>query len=165
MGYPNNDVVRERDSIDDAIDRCELMEHTLKSREEVHWLIKRAVTCMNLAHVLADVCETLVLDCESILRPVGAQFEREDKRNFNDMARRLRDARKACYRACKGPYSTPDGDDYAQECDWWYNMIRLLADRVGENKLKTEQVLNWICTMPSEMNMFKVKKRDFQHLA
>ena len=43
-------------------------------------------------------------------------------------------------------------------------MIRLLADRTGEDQLKTEQVINWLTTMPSIMGMFDVKKRDFKKI-
>ena len=165
MGHPDNDVVNEqRDPIDELIDRCKVMERTQRSREDIHSTITKAITCLNLAHVLADVCETLVMDSECLLMPIGATFERADKRQFKDMANRLREAKKAAYRACKGPYQTPDADDYANECDWWYNMVRLLADRTGEDRLKTAQVLDWLCTMPSVMGMFEVKKRDFLHI-
>ena len=57
-----------------------------------------------------------------------------------------------------------DADQYAGEVDWWYNMVRMLEDRTGEDELKTKQVLDWISTMPSVMDLFKVKKRDFKHL-
>ena len=43
-------------------------------------------------------------------------------------------------------------------------MIRLLADRTGEDELKTNQVINWLITMPSQLNMFDVKKRDFKRI-
>lgn len=164
MGHSDDNLVGQRDAIDDLIDRCKMVERTGKTREEIHKTISKAVICLNLAHVLADVCESLVMDSEDILHRFGATFERADKLNFRRMANYMHEAKKAAYRACKGPYSTTDADDYANEADWWYNMVRLLEDRTGEDALKTKQVLEWISTMPSVLNMFDVKKRDFQRI-
>lgn len=153
-----------RDELDDVIDRCKMIEKTGLSREELHEKVKKATLCLNLAHVLADTCETLIMDCEAILRPFGATFQREDKQHFKQLAKALQDAKKCASRSCCGPYATPDAEDYAQECDWWYNIVRLIEDRTGDDELKTAQVLNWLVTMPSVLNMFEVKKRDFQHI-
>ena len=70
---------RVRDELDDVIDRCKMIETTGKSREELHRMVEKATLCLNMAHCLSDVIETLVLDAECILRPFGATFEREDK--------------------------------------------------------------------------------------
>ena len=43
-------------------------------------------------------------------------------------------------------------------------MIRLLADRTGDDELKTLQVINWLATMPSQLNMLDVKERDFKRI-
>lgn len=155
---------RERDELDDVIDRCKMIEQTGLSRDEIHAKVKKATICLNLAHVLADTCETLIMDSEAILRPFGATFQREDKQHFKQLAKALQDAKKCAQRSCCGPYATEDADDYAKECDWWYNIVRLIEDRTGEDELKTRQTLNWLCTMPSVLNMFDVKKRDFKHI-
>jgi hypothetical protein len=43
-------------------------------------------------------------------------------------------------------------------------MVRLLADRTGDDELKTLQVINWLTTMPTQLSMFDVKKRDFKRI-
>ena len=151
----------ERDEVDAVIDRCKMIERTGLSREELHAKVDKALMCLNLTRVLADVIETLVMDAEAILRPFGATFEREDKQHYRQLTRTLYDARKCAQRLCGGIYASDQADEYANECDWWYNIIRLIEDRTGDDELKTRQVINWLTTMPSVLNMFEVKKRDF----
>ena len=155
------EVTRERDEVDDVIDRCKMIERTGLSREELHAKVEKALMCLNLTRVLADVIETLVMDAEAILRPFGATFERQDKQQYRQLTKTCYDARKCAQRLCGGIYASTEADEYAQECDWWYNIIRLLEDRTGNDELKTLQVINWLTTMPSVLNMFEVKKRDF----
>lgn len=159
-----SEETRERDELDDVIDRCDMIKTTGKSREELHKMVEKATLCLNIAHCLSDVIETLVMDAECILRSFGATFEREDKLRFKQLTKALYDAQKCARRCCLGLYQHEQADDFAEDCDWWYNMIRLLADRIGDDELKTLQVINWLTTMPSVLNMFNVKKRDFKRI-
>lgn len=159
-----SDETRKRDEMDDVIDRCKMIESTGMSREEIHKRLQKATMCLNIASCLADVIETLVMDSECILRRFGATFEREDKMNFKRLAKSLQDAQKCARRCCIGLYRHEQADDFCSDSDWWYNIIRLIADRTGEDELKTKQVINWLVTMPSVLNMFDVKKRDFKHI-
>ena len=156
-----NEEKRERDEVDVVIDRCKMIERTGLTREELHEKVEKALMCLNLTRVLADVIETLVMDAEAILRPFGATFEREDKQRYKQLTKTLYDARKCAQRLCGGIYDSTEAVGYAAECDWWYNIIRLIEDRTGDDELKTRQIINWLVTMPSVLNMFEVKKRDF----
>lgn len=159
-----SEETRERDELDDVIDRCGMLEKTGLTREELHKRMEKATLCLNLSNCLADVIETLVMDAEGILRPFGATFERKDKQLFKQLSKSLQEARKAANRCCIGLYQHEQADEFAEDCDWWYNMIRLITDRVGDDELKTKQVINWIEAMPSLMHMFDVKKRDFKRI-
>lgn len=159
-----NEEERPRDELDEVIDRCDMMTKTGLTREELHKRVEKATLCLNIAHCLADVCETLVMDAEGILRPFGATFERQDKMYFKQLAKILQDTQKCARRCCMGLYKHEQVNEFAEDCDWWYNIIRLIADRVGDDELKTKQVINWLTTMPSMMNMFDVKKRDFKRI-
>ena len=154
----------ERDEVDAVIDRCKMIERTGLSREELHAKVDKALMCLNLTRVLADVIETLVMDAEAILRPFGATFEREDKQHYRQLTRTLYDARKCAQRLCGGIYASDQADEYANECDWWYNIIRLIEERTGSDQLKTKQVIQWLATMPSVLNMFNVKTLHFKRL-
>lgn len=162
--HSDSEDPRDRDELDDVIDRCNMIQTTGKSREELHRMVHKATMCLNMAHCLSDVIETLVMDAESILRPFGATFEREDKLRFKQLSKALQDAQKCAKRTTLGLYKHEQADEFAEDCDWWYNMIRLLADRTGEDELKTLQVINWLTTMPSVLGMFDVKKRDFKRI-
>ena len=83
---------------------------------------------------------------------------------FKRMTKAIEDARKRAAESCCGLYMKPCADDFAEDCDFWYNIIRLIADRVGDDKLKSKQLVNWIVTMPSTLHMFDVKKRDFKRI-
>ena len=155
---------RERDELDAVIDRCGMMERTGLTREQLHKRVEKATLCLNIANCLADVCETLVMDAEGILRPFGATFEREDKLHFKQFAKAMRDAQKCARRCCLLLYQHKDADAFAEDSDWWYNMIRLIADRCADDELKTKQLINWIETMPSLLQMFNVKERDFKRI-
>ena len=159
-----NDEERKRDELDDVIDRCKMLDCTGLTRDELHKRVEKATMCLNIAHCLADVCETLIMDAESILRPFGATFEREDKMHFKQLSRSLQDAQKCAKRCCLGLYKHEQVDEFTSDADWWYNIIRLIADRVGDDDLKTRQVINWLDAMPSVMQMFDVKKRDFKRI-
>lgn len=160
----SEEITRERDELDEVIDRCKMMERTGLSRDELHQRVQKATICLNIAHCLADVCETLVMDSEAILRPFGATFEREDKLRFKQLTKALQDTQKCAKRCCIGLYRHEQVDDFVSDCDWWYNIIRLLADRLGDDELKTKQVINWLDAMPSVLHMFNVKKRDFMRI-
>ena len=155
---------RKRDALDDVIDRCQMMQRTGLSRDELHKRVEKATMCLNIASCLADVIETMVMDAECILRPFGATFEREDKLRFKQLTKALQDAQKCAKRTTLGLYKHEQADEFSEDCDWWYNMIRLLADRTGDDELKTLQVINWLTTMPSKLNMFDVKERDFKRI-
>lgn len=159
-----NDDNRPRDELDDVIDRCGMIDKTGKSREELHRMVQKATICLNMAYCLADVCETLVMDAECILRTFGATFEREDKMRFKQLTVALENVQKCTKRTTLPLYTHQDADDFAEDCDWWYNMVRLLADRTGDDELKTLQVINWLTTMPTQLAMFDVKKRDFKRI-
>jgi hypothetical protein len=153
-----------RKKLDEIIDRCGMMSKTGLSREELYKSVNKATMCLNIASCLADVIETLVMDSESILRHFGATFEREDKMNFKRLTKSLQDTQKCANRCCIELYNHEQSKDFADDCDWWYNIIRLIADRTGEDELKTAQVINWLVTMPSVLHMFNVKKRDFKRI-
>ena len=159
-----SEITKERDELDDVIDRCQMTERLGISRDELHKRVEKATLCLNIASCLADVVETLVMDSECLLRQLGATFEREDKMNFKRLNKSLQDAQKCAKRCCLGLYQHEQADDFANDCDWWYNIIRLIADRTGEDELKTKQVINWLVTMPSVLHMFDVKKRDFKRI-
>lgn len=155
--------IQQRDAeIDAMIDKFDMTSKCSMTREQIHRRIVRSMVCVNLAHVLADVANTLLMDAEAEMKPMQVSFCRDDKYNFKQILQHITSAKKWAEKSSFEPYKTKEADLFAQDSDWWYNIVRLIDDRTGDNVLKTRQVLEWLLNMPTEMNLFKIELKDFQ---
>ena len=164
MQAADTKTTSERDELDDIIDRFQMETKTGRSREELRALVHKGITCLNIAYCLADVIDWLIFDTDSTLGPFGASLDKNDKRMFKQLKRTLASARQQARDITRGVYHHEDGEKFQGESDWWYNIIRLIEDRTGDDELKTRQVINWLVTMPSVLNMFDVRTKDFKRL-
>lgn len=154
---------KERDAkIDSLIDRFDMTAKCDLTREQIHKRAIKGMVCTNLAYVIADVANTLLLDAESELAPMQVCFRHTEKYYYKHMLDAIRSAKKWAEKSSFEPYLTNDANLFAEDSDWWYNIIRLIEDRTGDNIQKTKIILNWLLTMPSEMNLFKVRMSDFK---
>jgi hypothetical protein len=153
---------KRRDGIDAIIDKFQIDKKTGIDRETIHNRISKAVVLMNLSHVLSDVIDTMLLDVDGILRPFAVEFNQEDKRQVKQAMKYIKDAKICLNRVTKAPYDYDDADEFAADSDWWYNFIRCAHDRTGMSVQKTRLLLEYVLNMPSEMNMFDVKYKDFR---
>lgn len=156
--------VLNRDELDTLIDKYHMTERTGKSREEILKMLKKAMTCLNLAHCMCDVMEWLIFDADCSLAPFDASLEKEYKRMLRQMKRYMTMVASTARDFTREIHYTDVGEQFQGESDWWYNIVRLIEDRTGSNYLKTRQLLEWIDNMPSEMHMFNVKLKDFKRL-
>lgn len=153
---------KQRSEIDAMIDKFKMTDKTSLTREQIHLRIRRATVTSNLALVLADVVNTLLMDTEADLKIFGAIFRHDEKWKYNQVVKHLRDAKKISGFICADTYKSAEADLFAEDCDWWYNLIRVIEDRTGDNIQKTRMLLEFVINMPSEMNMFNVKYKDFK---
>ena len=154
---------KKRDAeIDDMIDRFHMMKKCSMSREAIHKAVEKGMVLNNFAFVLADVCNTFLMDCENELKRFDVAFGQTDKYNFRQMLSHISAARKWAEKSALPIYDIPDADDACADSDWWYSFIKLVNDRTGENPSKTNLLLEYVLNMPSEMNMFDVKYNDFK---
>lgn len=154
---------KKRDAeIDEMIDRFHMMKKCNMSREAIHRAVERGMVLNNLAFVLADACNTFLMDCENELKRFDVAFGQTDKYNFRQMLSHISAARKWAEKSALPIYDIPDADDACADSDWWYSFIKLVNDRTGENLSKTNLLLEYVLNMPSEMNMFDVKYNDFK---
>lgn len=155
--------IRQRDAeIDVIIDRFRMEEKCGLTREQIRQRVIKGMVSTNLAHVMADAANSLLLDAEDVLKPMMVSFSQKDKYNYRQMLDHIVAAKKWAAKSCFEPYLTGEADLFAQDADWWYNIIRLIEDRTGDNVQKTKLVLNWLLAMPTEMNLFKIKMNDFK---
>ena len=159
----NEERIAKRDKeIDDMIDRFKMTEKCHLTREQIHEKVLKGMVLNNIAFVLADVANSALMDMESELSPLGVAFNQNDKRNFNEMMRHAAAAKKWAEKSALPIYEISDADDACADSDWWYSMIKLIDDRIGDNPSKTNLLIEYILNMPSEVGLFNVKYADFK---
>lgn len=156
--------IAKRDAeIDAMIDRFKMTEKCSMSREAIHKAVQRGMVLNNFAFVLADAANTFLLDCENELKRFDVGFGQQDKYNFKQMMEHIKAARKWAEKSALPIYEIKDADDACADSDWWYNFLKLVDDRVGDDPRKTNLLLEYILNMPSEVGLFKVTYDDFKH--
>ena len=158
------DKNKERDErINSLIDELRLDERCSLGRDEIYRRLMKANVLLNIAYVLADATHSALLDVEGELRLIGAGLLKEDKYNYKQMMHHLSMARKWAQKSVAPIYATPDDVDFGCDSDWWYNMIKLIEDRTGDDQRKTHLLLEFLLGMPSELGVFE--KIDYSSFA
>lgn len=154
-----------KEQFDKIIDTLHLEQATGLTREQLHKEVGRVSVLLDLAYVLADVCDSLMLDVTDILAKVKTPLDDRDRSFFKEMKKLANATRKWAQRATR-EYDRGDTQlDLARESDWWKNLILMVEDRTGTDELKTRQVIRWLSTMPSVMQLFDgIHTKDFQTL-
>ena len=154
-----------RQQFDRIIDALHLEQATGLSRDELHENIEVVAVLMDLTTVLADVIDSLLLDIDDILAKVKTPLDDRDRSYFKELRKLVKASRKWAQRATRETRHSERDDDMATESDWWKNFILMTEDRTGTDELKTKQLIQWISTMPSQMNIFShIRTKDFQRL-
>ena len=154
-----------KEQFDKIIDALHLEQATGLTREQLHKEIGCVSVLLDLAYVLTDVCDSLMFDVTDILAKVKTPLDDRDRSFFKEMRKLANATRKWAQRATR-EYDRGDTQlDLARESDWWKNLILMVEDRTGEDELKTRQVIRWLSTMPSVMQLFDgIHTKDFQTL-
>lgn len=155
--------IAKRDAeIDGMIDKYDMERKCSMSRAAIHKSVERAMVLNNLAFVLADAANTFLMDCESELGRFGVCFGQQDKYNFRQMLSHLNAAKKWAQKSALPIYGISDADDACADSDWWYSLLKLIDDRLGDDPRKTNMFLEYLLNMPSEVGLFKVTYDDFK---
>lgn len=155
-------LAKMRGEIDAMIDRFHMTEKCSLSREAIHKKVQRGMILNNIAFVLADAANSALMDMESELAPLGVGFNQQDKYNFKQMFSHAEAAKKWAEKCAIPIYEIADADDACADSDWWYNMILLIDDRLGDDNRKTNMLLEYILAMPSEIGLFNITYNDFK---
>lgn len=157
-------IERMHKEIDDMIDHYHMEEKCDMSRKEIQELVQKAMIQNNFAFVLADVANTFLLDCEKSLERFGVAFSQKDRYNFGMVLKKISEARKWAGVAASPIYHLKMGetDNACADSDWWYNFIKLIDDRLGDDPRKTNMLLEYVLSMPSEIGLFNIKYDDFK---
>lgn len=150
------------EQIDSMIDKFKMVENCNIPREEIKKIVRRGMVLNNFAFVLADVANTFLMDCERDLRKLGVAFGQKDKYNFKMMLDHVKAAKKWAEISAMPIYHMDHTDDACSDSDWWYNFIKLVDDRTGDNYAKTNLILEYLLNMPSETGLFDIKYDNFK---
>lgn len=135
------------------------------SREELYRNIEKAATLMDLAVCLADVVNSLMIDVTDLADRVKVPLMSNRELSYFKELKKLANAtRKWAFSITRDARHSERDGDLATESDWWYNLILMVEDRTGTDELKTKQVIEWLSTMPSQLNMFDIHTNNFERL-
>lgn len=155
-----------RKQLDTVIDTLHLEKTTGKSRNELYKLIETAATVMDLSVCLADVINSLMLDIIDISNKAKIPLMDDRERSYYKELKKLAEAtRKWAHRITRDARHSDRDADFATESDWWYKLILMIEDRTGTDDLKTRQLLHWVSTMPSQLQLFEhIHTKDFERI-
>jgi hypothetical protein len=104
------------------------------------------------------------MECDEAMRKIDKQLVQKVKQDFNEMHRCIHASYKATNKAVQPMYKTNSNftDNGCIDSDWWYNFMKLVDDRIGTNKQKTQLLLEFLLNTPSEgEGLFNPQFKDF----
>ena len=136
------------------------------TEEQVKRRMERAMVANNIVYVIADSLNTFLLDMCCDLDSLGLEFKQQEKQKYNELLKHIHKAHYYSEMFAKNLYDADtekEVEDAAHDSDWWYLVIKLLYDRLGDDKQKTHMFLEFLDAMPSE-GYYKVGIEDFQKI-
>ncbi len=123
----------------------------------------RLMTENNLAFILCDAAQSFFVDCERGLGFFGKGVSRSDKMKFNQLKRVVKQGNQLTKELGSILYGLEEADSALHDSDYYYNLIKLIEDRCGDNAQKSNLLLEFLLQMPSS-GLFDVDISDFQRL-
>lgn len=131
------------------------MKEKLAGRKEVPADV-RILT--NIAFMMGDVTDTLLVLCQSRVEKFGYDLRREAKRRWNMFVENLKRTRLLAKVFSEYMYEIERVDDACDDSDYISEMVVLLCDRVGDNLEKRKELRNMLLSMPSEIGVYDTVK-------
>ena len=131
------------------------MKEKLAGRKEVPADV-RILT--NIAFMMGDVTDTLLVLCQSRVEKFGYDLRREAKRRWGMFVESLKRTRLLAKVFSEYMYEIERVDDACDDSDYISEMVVLLCDRVGDNLEKRKELRNMLLSMPSEIGVYDTVK-------
>lgn len=131
------------------------MKEKLAGRKEVPADV-RILT--NIAFMMGDVTDTLLVLCQSRVEKFGYDLKREAKRRWGMFVESLKRTRLLAKVFSEYMYEIELVDDACDDSDYISEMVVLLCDRVGDNLEKRKELRNMLLSMPSEIGVYDTVK-------
>ena len=159
--YDKEDLKKRDEYIYSLIDKFKMEDNSPLTREQIFRRMVKGMVCTNLAHVLTDAANSLMMDAESQLKPMRVKFKHIEKKKYTQMLNCIEAAKKYAYNIVVAQYQYDDADYFANDSDWWYSLIRLVQDKTDSSQNKSTQLIDFLLGMKSESNVFNIQKKDF----
>lgn len=133
------------------------------SETEIKRRVYKTMAENNAAFVLADAANSFFIDCEKGLSVLGKGFKNEQKMKFSRLKQAVRLAKNLSAEIADELYQLKDEEkSFAlYDSDFYYNLIKLIEDRTGEDPTKAYILLEFLLGMPST-GLYDVKLDDFR---
>lgn len=128
------------------------------SKEEAKEHIVKSIEFVNLAFVLADVVDSVVMDAESELIKVARSFVKKDKQNFSNMKEAIKHARTTAKAASRSIYHMDEQsavDNAIGHSDAIYGVIKAInakCDGEDDNFRRIVDFINSLEDVPVEID-------------
>ena len=109
----------------------------------------------NLAYLMGDVTDTLLMDAYCRVERLGYQFKNDTKQKWKYALQATHAAQRAWKRFAEEIYQLDDADQACEDSDWFANLVVLIADRVGDNEKRQEMVKNMLLRLKTECDIYE----------
>ena len=131
------------------------------SEDKATLLARQAISSLNITYILADVCNSFLMETEAVLKQMGMMLSGEDKHRFLLFQKSVHSARCNAGAFARPLYYMKDSDDAASCSDWYLNFLKLVETKIT-NAQKTGMLLEFLLTMPDEDCIYDVNWDDFR---
>lgn len=122
---------------------------------------RQVISNLNITYILADVCNSFLMETEKVLKEMGMALCGEDKHRFLLFQKSVHSTRCNAGAFARPLYYMKDSDDAASCSDWYLNFLKLVETKIT-NAQKTRMLLEFLLTMPNESGVYDVKLEDFE---
>lgn len=131
--------------------------------EQVKKKLANGLALNVLTYTLADAVNTMFIDMECTLNKLGLYLKKSERMKFNQLKQAAKKARYWSNECAHDLNTDVDAQKLQNDSDFWYNLIKLIQDRLGSDERKFRMLIEFLDTMPSE-GLFKIGLQDFLKL-
>ena len=108
----------------------------------------------NLLFVLADVCDSLLIDIEEGLNKEKLALKREDKQNISNLIKQIKLCRSMASKSAKILYENCEVDEACKDSDYLLDLLLLIVDRIGEDKNREAIIRASVFNFSSKLGIY-----------
>lgn len=118
----------------------------------------------NLAFVMADVTDTMLMDVQNELHHLDLDYSHETKLRFRQMMDAVAKARRAAQAFTRTMYAHEKADEMCDDSDFLAEVVWLVTDIVGGSHDRERMVMRSLLRMRSELHHRFAEKIRRRHL-